>query len=177
MGDKTKKVLKAISTLIIAIFVFLAIAMVGVRIFGLQIYSVLSPSMLPYYPPGSLVYVVETDLDELKPDDVITFKISGGTATHRIYELVTDEESGETLYRTKGDHNPDPDGGLVRGENVIGKVVFCLPLLGYLAVFIQQPPGTYVAICFAVALIIGVIIIDMLTGEKDKKENKEDEKV
>ncbi len=167
MSKKLNKISKISSSVLVALVIVLALLLVGVRLFGLQVYTVLSPSMEPEYPTGSLIYIKEIDPAELEVNDVITFKISSGmTATHRIIELVPGEDSDIVRFRTKGDANDVVDGSLVKQDDVIGTPVFMIPLLGYLATYIQQPPGSYIAITVSVALIILVIMVDIATDDK-----------
>lgn len=63
-------------------------------------------------------------------------------ATHRVVEVVPDEDDPSTLrFRTKGDANDAEDGSLVHYKNVIGTPVFTIPKLGYAANYIQPPPA------------------------------------
>lgn len=171
MNPKLNKALKITSSVIVGIVVILAILLYGVRLFGLELYTVLSPSMEPDYPTGSLLYVADVNPADLKVDDVIIFQLTGDmTATHRIIELVPDESDTDVVrFRTKGDNNDIADGSLVEFDDVIGKPVFCIPLLGYLAAFIQNPPGSVVTITVGIVLILVVIILDTITDDKDKK--------
>lgn len=173
MLNKISKILKIISTVFLSLAVILAILMAGLRIFGLQIYTVLSPSMEPNFQTGSLIYVKEVDTADLKERDVITFRLTGSTtATHRIIEIIPDQDDPKAIcFRTKGDNNKDADRAPVKSEDVLGKVIFTIPLLGYLAVYIQNPPGIYVAACFALALILLVLLSDML-GDNNKKDKE-----
>jgi len=168
--------LKIINTLIVLIVVLAAVALVGVKFFGIQIYTVLSGSMEPEYPTGSLIYVKETDPQELKEGDVITFMLSESTtATHRIVEVIPGEPSpGQISFRTKGDANEYEDAGLVDGRNVIGTPVLTIPKLGFTVNKIQTPPGSYGALTIGGALILFVFITDSLVS--DKGEKKEDKK-
>ena len=152
----------------------LAILLVGVRAFGLQIYTVLSGSMEPTYKTGALVYVQKVDPAELRENDVITFRLnSDTTATHRIIELVEDEENSEIVrFRTKGDSNKVADNGLVEFGSVVGKPIFTIPYLGYLAVYMQSPPGSYVTICVAVSIVLFVVVTDIIVGDDKKKKMK-----
>lgn len=151
MGKTIKKIWNIITNIIVVLAVILAVALVGVRLVGLQVFTVLSGSMEPTYHVGSLIYVKDVDYKELEAGDVITFMLDEDTvATHRITEVVPDEEEPDTLrYRTKGDANDAEDGKLVHYKNVIGSPVFTIPYLGYFADYIQNPPGTYVAISVA----------------------------
>jgi len=124
--------------------------------------------MEPTYHVGSLIYVQKTDPYELESGDVITFMLSEDSiATHRIVEVVPDETDPSVVrFRTKGDANAAEDGGLVHYKNVIGKPVFSIPYLGYVSNYIQNPPGTYVAIA-AAALILALVFVPDLFSDDD----------
>ena len=174
MNKSTKFILKLISNLIVIIAVALAILLVGLKFTGLQIYTVISGSMEPTYHVGSLIYVKKVDPSTLKIKDPITFELSDKTiATHRIIEIVHDETNPNVYkFRTKGDANENPDENLIEPNKVLGKAIFTIPYLGYLATYIQSFPGNVVAVCTAIALLIIVIIIDLIVD--DKKEQTEE---
>lgn len=174
MSNTIDKILKLLSTFILVGLVIMAVLLVGIKLFGLQIYTVLSGSMEPTYHTGSLLYVKETDPKQLEVGDIITFKINENlTATHRIIELVADDKNADIIrFKTKGDANDTADGSLVESDNVVGKPIFFIPYLGYVAAYIQQPPGLYVAMVVGAVLISFVFLIDYLT--KDCKKNKEE---
>ncbi len=171
---RIKKIWDVITSLVVVLAVLLAIALVGVRLVGLQVFTVLSGSMEPTYHTGSLIYVKSVDYRELQSGDVITFMLSEDTvATHRIVAPVVDEVDPTVIrYRTKGDANNAEDGTLVHYRNIIGTPVFTIPLLGYVANYIQNPPGTYVAIAAGAILILLVFLPDLFEDEEPKKKNK-----
>lgn len=169
--NKTMMTVWNIFTNFIVLFVvLLAIALVGIRLVGFQVFTVLSGSMEPTYHVGSLLYVKGINYEELEPGDVITFMLDENTvATHRIVEVIADEEDSGTLcYRTKGDANNAVDGGTVHYKNVIGSPVFSIPYLGYFAEYIQHPPGKYAAIAVGAALLLLVFLPDLFMREKTK---------
>lgn len=175
MKKTVKRIWNIMTSIIVGIAVLLAVALVGVRLVGFQVFSVLSGSMEPTYHVGSLIYVKNVDYRELQPGDVITFLLDEDTvATHRIVEVVPDENEPETLrYRTKGDANEAEDGKLVHYKNVIGSPVFTIPKLGYFADYIQKPPGIYVAISVGAVLLLLVFLPDLFSSnDKDKEEKK-----
>jgi len=153
------------------IIVVLAIALVGARLVGLRVFSVLSGSMEPTYHVGSLIYVKDVDPFELESGDVITFLLDEDTvATHRIVEVVPDEtDSTVVRYRTKGDANDSEDGSLVHCRNVVGTPVFSLPKMGYVANYIQNPPGSYLAISGAAILMLLMFLPDLLWSDEEPK--------
>ena len=175
MSKTFKKIWNLITTLIVIAAVLLAVLLVGVRLAGLQVFTVLSGSMEPTYHTGSLIYVKKVDAAKLSEGTVITFMLDEDTvATHRIVGVVPDEdEPGVVRYRTKGDANEAEDGGLVHYKNVIGTPVFSIPGLGYLANYIQHPPGTYVAVSAGAAVLLLMFLPELIgmmrgDGEEDK---------
>ena len=173
MGKTLKKILNVISTILVAIVVVLALLLVGARFIGLNVYTVLSGSMEPTYHVGSLIYVKDVDTDELKAGDVITYMLDEDTiVTHRIVDVIPDETDPSIIrFQTKGDANDSVDGSLVHYKNVIGTPVFSIPKLGYLANYIQKPPGRYIAIS-AGAIILLLVFLPDLFSDDDKSEKK-----
>lgn len=174
MGKTVKKAWNIITSIIVALAVLLAAALVGVRLVGFQVFTVLSGSMEPTYHTGSLIYVKQIDCTKLEAGDVITFMLDEDTiATHRIVKVVPDETDPTVLrFRTKGDANNAEDGGLVHYKNVIGVPVFSIPKLGYLANYIQNPPGMYAAISAGAVLLLLVFLPDLFSGDDDKKKKR-----
>lgn len=93
MGKIIKKVWNAITTVLVILIVILAVLLVGVRLAGFRVFTVLSGSMEPTYHVGSLIYVKDVDYRQLEAGDVITFMLDENTvATHRIIQVVPDED-------------------------------------------------------------------------------------
>lgn len=174
MSKTIKRIWNWISGVLVGIVVLLAVALVGVRLIGLQPYVVLSGSMEPTYHVGSLIYVKEVDYKELKVGDPITYMVSQDTVvTHRIIEVLVDEEDPETIrYFTQGDANDIPDGSSVHYKNIIGKPVFSVPYLGYVSNYIQNPPGQYVAIAAGALLIMMVFLPDIFASDEKEEKKK-----
>ena len=172
-----KKIWKCITSVLVALIVIVALLLVGARLIGLQVFTVLSGSMEPAYHVGSLIYVKDVDPFELESGDVITFMLDENTvATHRIVEVVPDEEDDSVVrFRTKGDANENVDGSLVHYKNVIGSPVFTIPYLGYAVSYIQNPPGTYVAISAGAILLLLVFLPDLFGDDKKKKKDADDD--
>ena len=172
-----KKTWNSVTTIILVIVVILALLLAGARLVGLQVYTVLSGSMEPNYHVGSVIYVKEVDPSTLKVGDAISFLISEKTvATHRIIEVLPDESDPNVIrFRTKGDNNDIEDTNPVHCNNVLGKVVGTIPLLGYVSNFVQNPPGTYIAIAAMAILILAVFVPDII-GNAKKLQAEEEEK-
>lgn len=171
MNNSLKKIWNVISSILVALVVLLALLLVGARVVGLQVFTVLSGSMEPTYHTGSLIYVKKVDPYTIKEGQPITFMLDENTvATHRVVGIVPDEEDPTVIrFRTKGDANDAEDGGLVHYKNVIGTPVFTIPKLGYLANYVQHPPGMYVAISAGAVLLLLVFIPDIFADDDKKK--------
>lgn len=180
---KAKKVFEKLLTAVMVLMIIFAFLLVGMRIFGLTPYTVLSGSMEPTYHVGSLIYVKDADPADLDVDDPITYLINNKTVvTHRIIEVIyADDGVTKTAFKTQGDNNEDPDGEPVPAANILGKPVFSIPLLGYVIFYIQRPPWNALAIGVLV-LLLGFAflpdLIDKLLGANatDEKPDGKDEK-
>ncbi len=133
-------------------------------------FIVSSGSMEPAIKTGAVALVISSDVYE--EGDIITFgsySKEKPPTTHRIVEIR--EDSGEISYITKGDTNDGVDMRPVSAKDVLGKVIFSIPYLGYLLYFIKTPLG------FALVLGIpaGIIIYDEIKKIiKEVKKKDED---
>lgn len=160
MGRTAGRIRNAVSGVLVALAVLLAAALGGARLAGFRFFTVLSGSMEPAYPVGSLICVKRTDCARLRPGDVITFLLDRETVvTHRIVEVVPDENRPELpCFRTKGDANGAEDGGTVRCADIIGRPVLAVPKLGYAVDRIRRPPGAYAAVSAGALLLLAVLL-------------------
>lgn len=171
MNKTVKKIWNTVTTVLVGCAVVLVMLLVGVELFGIDTYIVLSGSMEPEIPTGSLIYV--TEADELNENDVITFRLSEGTVvTHRIIEIV--EDHGELLYKTKGDANDVSDGGMVSEAQILGTPIFTIPMLGYLASYLQSKSGFYMVIAIGAVIVLLLLIPEFFEDEnKGSNESKD----
>lgn len=173
MQNMIKTIWNTITTILVTLMVILSALLWGFRLFGFEVLVVQSGSMEPNYHVGSLVYVKPVDAAELKVGDVITFELGGGVrGTHRIIEVLDD--NGSRSFRTKGDNNDHADANPIRPQAIVGEVQFTIPYLGFLITFVQQPPGTYLAISIAAALLLLIVLPDIIfSKEQDEKQPEE----
>ena len=178
MNHSLKKVWNIVSSILVALVVILALLLVGARVVGLQVFTVLSGSMEPTYHTGSLIYVKKVDPYTITDGQPITFMLDENTvATHRVVGIVPDEEDPTVIrFRTKGDANEAEDGSLVHYKNVIGTPIFSIPYLGYVADYIQHPPGMYIAISGGAVLLLLVFLPDVFASDKDEEKKKKRKK-
>ncbi|HVK29438.1 MAG TPA: signal peptidase I [Nocardioides sp.] len=111
-----------------------ALAVAIPRIAGGTPYTVLTGSMEPDLPPGTLVVVRPVDPEDIALGDVITFQLESGkptVATHRVVAVGT-RLDGEQVFTTRGDANGTPDRNPVRAVQVQGRLWYSVPYLGHL---------------------------------------------
>ncbi len=110
------------------------------RLFGYEMYTVISGSMEPAIPVGSLVYVEQTEASDVEEGAVIAYYSSsdnGSIITHRV--VTNQVVSGRFI--TKGDANEAEDTTPVEYDRLIGVVVYCIPVLGRILAMVVTPAG------------------------------------
>ena len=123
------------------------------KVAGYSEYVVVTGSMEPAVPVGSLVFVKEADPKSLEEGDIISYSRggSGAVITHRVVK--NDTENGEII--TKGDSNEAEDLEPVKYDFVLGKVEHQIPGLGAPARAAGTLPGK---IAMAAVLIAGYLL-------------------
>lgn len=115
--------------------------------------KVLSGSMEPRIKVGDIVIAKKVDPLTIKEGDVITYKMNNNTnVTHRVVEVI--RNGYDPYFITKGDANNIEDSEQVSGENLVGKLIFTIPKLGYFINFAARPFGF-----IALFIIPGIILL------------------
>jgi signal peptidase I len=118
---------------IVASIAVLTVAVALPRVAGATPYTVLTGSMTPAYPPGTLVVVRPVDPDQIAVGDVVTYQLRSGeptVVTHRVVSVGVDTTTGEPVFRTQGDANASPDLEPVQPVQVRGRLWYAVPHLG-----------------------------------------------
>ncbi len=165
MSEKVKKnkgkiFCNVAGTLLLILVILLCIPLTIPRFFGCQVYNVISGSMEPAIPTGSLVYVQSAQADQIEPNQVIAFygeNDTGAIITHRVVK--NQVVSGQFI--TKGDANEREDLSPVSYDRFIGKVTFHMPVLGSILAFVATLYGKITV----VVLVLAAILLRVI-GEK-----------
>lgn len=150
--------MKIISTIAVILFIAVAallllstLSLPGINFRPLVVQS---GSMEPAIKTGAVVFVSPSDV--YKENDIITFQrvesALDAPVTHRITEVKVVD--GEYLFTTKGDANNAEDMQEVKESEVLGKVRFNIPYLGWVLDFARKPLGFAVFIIFPAVLVI-----------------------
>lgn len=164
-----KKIVRSSSLILVLFFGILMFASSN-NITGLRSFIVKSGSMEPTIPTGSLVVTTNTHPAYLKQSDVITFirpTEERDLITHRITRITNDNDYIRIL--TKGDNNSKADNWEVGGGNVVGKVAFSVPYLGYVFSFAQSKLGILLFILIPAIFILVEEIAYVINLFKNKK--------
>lgn len=165
-----RKTGRIITNLILIILTTAALAIVLPNIFGIKTMAVLSGSMEPAYPTGSMVYAQPVSMEDIQKGDVISFALNsrGTVATHRVVEV--DKEN--KLFTVKGDANQANDANPVSYENVIGVVKFSVPMMGYILGFVITTSGKIIAGTVIIAAVILILLFSKSEEQEEKKKKK-----
>jgi signal peptidase len=98
-------------------------------------YTVLTGSMTPSYPAGTLVIVKPTDVQQIRIGDVVTYQIASNkpdVVTHRVIKIIEPRTAADTVsFITKGDANSLADAAPVKPVQVRGVVWYAVPYIGW----------------------------------------------
>lgn len=153
------RICSALGVIILAAVALVALGtLVAPRFLGLQPYAIISGSMEPAYPTGSLVYVEPATGEQLQAGDVAAFWRDDDVIVHRVQE--NDPEKRQLV--TKGDANAEADVRPAAYEQVLGHVVASVPGAGYFLQALGTTPGKllvgWVVLMGAALWVIGSVL-------------------
>lgn len=154
----------ALGTILLIIIIVLCIPVTIPKAMGYEAYTVVSGSMEPEIPTGSLVLIKGTEAREVQAGDVIAFyggPDSNAIITHRVVE--NSVVMGEFI--TKGDANEKEDMNPVAYSEFIGKVELSIPMLGVAAQILTSQEGKIAAAC----VIVVAVLLHLLAGVLDRR--------
>lgn len=173
MSQKKKNpvatVCSLLGTILLIVLILGCIPLTVPKAFGYNIYTVISGSMEPTIPVGSLVYVKYQEPETIQKKDVIAFygaKDASSIVTHRV---VTNKKlSGEFI--TKGDANQTKDMNPVNYNNYMGKVVLSIPVIGGIAQSLTTGSGKIALFCLIAFILLLEILGSLLHKVEFKKQ-------
>lgn len=127
------------------------------KISGIQSFVVLTGSMQPAIPQGSVTFTKHQI--SYKKGNVISFKLGNIIVTHRIVNVNKDNS-----FVTKGDANNASDSGPVLKNNILGKEIVFIPYLGLFLLFLKTIPGFIVFVIVPALIFIGA---ELMTIKKE----------
>lgn len=132
---------------------------VGPRFVPFQALPVLTGSMEPAIPTGSLAFVAPVHGDELAPGDVITFHHPNAPASYVTHRIVAIEGDGASrTFVTKGDANALADAWQVKGTGTGWRYAFALPVVGGIIVALSSSPARFALFAFPL-IVLGLLAL------------------
>lgn len=158
---------------ILGVVVVLAVAVLIPRLAGATPYTVLTGSMRPHYPPGTLVVVKPVPIDQLGIGDVATYQITSGepeVATHRIVGVGSTLD-GKRTFTFQGDANNAPDPEPVLPIQIRGRLWYAVPYLGHLNNALNGSQRQ-IAVWIVSALLIGYAAFMFVGAVRDRRRKR-----
>ncbi len=140
--------------LLFAVLAVAAVMIVIPRVGGATAYTVLTGSMAPGMPAGSLAVVRAVDPATVRQGDVITYQIKSGepeVVTHRVVG-VGHTFGGELRFTARGDANNANDPP-IKAEQIRGTLWYQVPLLGYVNSALTGAQRQWLTIAAATGLL------------------------
>lgn len=168
---------KSMAFVFLLLMILAALVLIVVpRVTGSTTYTVLTSSMEPGYPPGTLLVIKPQSFDSLRTGDVVTYQIESGkpdVITHRIVSLGVTQKGERTLI-AKGDNNSQQDREPVREVQVRGKLFYAVPYAGFVANAVGQHRNGAAEIAAAGLIGYGLFTTGrgMLAGRKLKEPHR-----
>lgn len=137
--------------------------------------TILTNSMEPTLPPGTLIVVKPKPIDDIRVGDVVTYQIRSGhpeVVSHRVIKTSSSSD-GKRTFITKGDNNDAPDPTVVAGQ-VRGVVWYSVPWIGYVSMFIDGAGRSLIVPAISVVLLgyAGFMIVAGLADARKKRRSR-----
>ncbi|GAB3575623.1 hypothetical protein GCM10027406_07420 [Leifsonia lichenia] len=145
-------------TLAAIVGVAAVVAVAGSALLGVQPVVVISGSMEPTLPVGSMVFAQEIPASTVRVGDIVTTQRQDGAKgliTHRVVSVKTTGTT--TTLRLRGDANASED-PLPYVASSVGKYLFHVPWAGTLALAARTPFGLTAIGVYVIALVALVIV-------------------
>ena len=138
------------------------------RLMGYEVFDVISGSMEPAIPMGSVIYVRSAEPEDVQVDDVIAFMDDGSVVAHRVVANRT--SMGE--FVTKGDANNTEDLFPVPYDALLGVVALHVPMAGAAMSLYSSPIGKmYLVMALACGIMLNVLA-DHLRSQRSEQVRK-----
>jgi signal peptidase len=144
----------ALAVVVVSVLMPVATFLVATWLLGLQLQTVLSGSMSPTYPVGSLLVVGQIDASDVRAGMAIVFEDPlepGRLVTHRVVGPLPADASA---FTTRGDANTSADPKPVPARLVRGKVLWSVAGLGTVLDWLRWPNGFVLLVCVPGGLLV-----------------------
>lgn len=163
-----RRIASAVASAVGILLVLMVMALtVGPRFFPYQAYTVLSGSMEPTLPVGSIIVAVPASAADLRVGDVITMQNPqhpGTLVTHRIFAIEYGPQG--RAFKTKGDANRVPDDWIVQANGSGWRYFASVPYVGYVLAWMQGGMGRTFLLVVPTLLLGGLMMKEIWRPRK-----------
>lgn len=144
-----------------------AMTLIVLMLFGIHPYVVKTGSMEPAIKVESICFVnQQATYEDVCEGDIIAFKVSEMLVTHRAVRI---DENGIT---TKGDANNIEDTAKVTKDNFIGRIVYWLPWIGKVPLFLHTRRGKIILVDVVLVFVVSLYFENRLNRKNDCKDDE-----
>ncbi|MBT1607965.1 signal peptidase I [Curtobacterium flaccumfaciens pv. betae] len=155
-------VVLGLSTGLLLLVAALAVVLIVVpKATGSMPLTVLTQSMEPTLPPGTLLVVRPTPIDDIRVGDVVTYQIVSGqpaVVSHRVVS-VSSSSDGERTFVLKGDNNAEADPAPVTAVQIRGVVWYSVPEIGIVNQVVNGSRSWLIPTVAGVLLTYGAVMM------------------
>ena len=159
-------IFNALGILLLAAVIVSSLPLAIPRLLGTRAYGVVSGSMEPNIPVGSLIYVEPAEPLTVQEGEVIAFRSGEAVVAHRVMRNAVDERA----FITKGDANEAVDFESAPYEQLVGRVRFHIPHVGRFLMLYADARGKLSAAAAAVSGLVFTVLGGILTGSRGEDE-------
>src|SRR5574344_1755276 len=179
MNNKFLKVFFKIINVIFTIFIVILASVIIVQrvannklsIGGIQIFTIISESMVPKYQIGDMLVAEKVAAKDLKVGDDLVYIGKVGDfkdkiVTHQIINI--GEKDGKYEFITKGIAN-DVEDPIVNEDQIYGKVIYKSLILSWCSKLINNLYGFYFVIFVPMVILIFIDVLEEINIKKKRE--------
>ncbi len=152
-----KKVVKYFGFALVIVLMTVAVLTYLAPHFGWRVDVVASGSREPYFSVGSLVVIRPVSPEAVKAGDIVAFKPMAGK-TLIIHRVVSIEKGSLYYFVTRGNDSGSSGAVSLPARNMVGKICFHVPYVGYVTEFLKTPWGFLVGLVIPGLIVIAVYV-------------------
>ena len=162
------KLCSGLGLTLLLLVIVLCLPLTVPRLLGYELYAIVSGSMEPSIPVGSVVYARPAEPSGIQAGDIVVFYGGHDSTTVITHRTVENREDEQELL-TKGDANAGNDMLPIAYGNVIGKVNLSIPLLGFVLPLVTEFSGK-----LYLAGILGAGVLFRILGSRLRESSAAD---
>lgn len=180
VNNKFIKILFKTIKIILTVFIVILASVIIVQrvsnnkltIGGIQIFTIISESMVPKYQIGDMLIAQRVEASNLKVGDDLVYigkvgDFKNKIVTHQIINIGTNEK-GEYEFLTKGIAN-DAEDPLVNQSQIYGKVIYKSVILSWCSKLINNMYGFYFVIFVPMVILIFIEVLQEIELKQRRK--------